>query len=350
MLLKFINFTKRNEFKKGFIDSYVLNSLLTKNDLKRNDFLLVFNISQIEELGNYASKQIITFDYASHFFLENKKIPHVISENFSTYDELKHIENKIYFFNSWYEISSIKSKLLYDDINLGELFFLEFRDQLVSFLKSFIELKNFFQKNSNSHYYVSEELWELVSNLKLPNIKKIIKNKKKSDIYNSVDIPIKFGSKQFTVSVSSNNFSKLKNFINKISNVLISSKNSNSNFSSILIVNFSTLKSKKFLKKSSEYKLNIVKFDRTMPAIWNKETLNIIKNSNSIIENENSLLNKNSKIQIKQNEDLFLNKIESILNSEDLENHFSINGVSFWPSLKPMFTRLIKKRILESAK
>ena len=120
-------------------------------------YVLINNIQTIESLGDYASKQIITFDYNSHIFLTKKNISHITSDQFYSIGELDDIENKIYSFMKWYEIPSINDKIISDEINLGELFFLEFRDILVLFLKIFVEISNLVKLNPNSTYHVSKK-------------------------------------------------------------------------------------------------------------------------------------------------------------------------------------------------
>ena len=322
---------------------------MTSNSFSNTNYLLVDNIQKLNELGDYASKQIITFDYDSHIFLEKQKIAHIISDKFHSVKELDDIENKIYSLVKWYEIPSIQNEIFSDNINLGELFFLEFRDELVSFLKKFIEISNIIKLNPHSHYYVSENMLELISPLTKNVTKMNIKNKDIS-IYNSIDVPLKFGSKQLTIKLSTKNVSKTQNFLNKITQILFLNKKINQKFPSILLVNFSTIKNEELLLKIPNFHLNVIKYDRTTAAIWNKHSLNIIKNSNCVVENEFTLLDKTSLEKIKQKEHLFSSKLDSILSSKDLEIHFSLNQLNFWSAFKPLFMRLCNKRFLQATK
>ncbi len=182
---------------------------MTSNELPINGYLLVDNIQRLEDLPDYTSKQIITFDYDSHIFLTKQKIPHIVSDKFHSDQELESIDNLIYSLVRWYDIPSIKNLIVHNNVNLGELFFLEFRDILVLFLKKFIEIFNLVKLYPNAHFFVSDIIAEIASTLTRNISNTNIKNKKIS-IYDSIDIPLKLGSKQFTLKISKKNFSKIQ--------------------------------------------------------------------------------------------------------------------------------------------
>ena len=337
-----------NSFKKGFIHSYPSKSQLTSKDFKSN-FLLVDNIQKLDDLSDYVSKQIITFDYSSHIFLNEQKISHITSDDFHSDVELQKIENLIYSFVKWYDLPSIKNMIFENDINLGELFFFEFRDELRLFLKKYIEISNIIKSNLDSHYFVSDDISEILSIFTKNFTKLIIKNHEIL-IHDLIDVPLNLGSKQFTVKLSTKNISRIQTFLNKITQSLFLKKQINQKFSSILIVNFSTIKTKEFLLKIPNFNLNVIKYDRTNPTIWNKHSLNIIKNSGCIVENDSTLSDTSSLEKIKQKKQIFLSNLDSLLLSKDIEKHFSLNQISFWNAIKPLFTRLCNKRFLQAAK
>jgi len=322
---------------------------LTSNDFSDINYLLIDNLQNSDELDDYKSKQIITFDYESHISLNKQNIPHIISDKFHSIEELQSIETLIYSLVKWYEVPSVKDSISDNGINLGELFFLEFRDELVSFLKKFIEISNLVKSKPDSHFFVSENIWSLIFPL-TKNVTKVnIKNQGIS-MYNSIDVPLKLGSKQLTIKLSTKNASRIQNFLNKTSQSLFSNKTTNKKFPNVLIVNFSTVKNEKFLLEIPNFDLNVIKYDRTTPSIWNVQTLNIVKNSNCVIENESTLLDKTSLEKIKLNEKSFLSKLDSLLLSKDLESFFSLKNNSFWIEIKPLLERLCKKHFLQAAK
>lgn len=322
---------------------------MTSNDFSATDYLLVDNIQNFNEIDDYKSKQIITFDYESHVSLNKQEIHHIVSDKFHSVDELQDLEDQISPLVKWYSIESIKNIVTEDGINLGELFFLEFRHELVSFLKKFIEVFNLVKLYPNSNFHVSENIFEIISTM-TKNVTKINVKNKNNSLYDSIDVPLKLGSKQYTMKLSTKNASRIQNFLNKTSKSIFSKKKINKSYPTILLVNFSTLKNEEFLLETKNFNLNIVKYDRTTPAIWNKKSLQIIKNSNCIIENESTILTKKLKEKINHNEQLFLSKIDLISSLTVLENHFTLNKSSFWNSIRPLLTRLCKKNFLRAAK
>jgi hypothetical protein len=224
------------------------------------DFVLVNNIQSLDNLNDYTSKNIITFDYNSHIFLNLHKIPHDISDKFSSDAELLTLENLVYSLVRWYEIPSIKNTILENEINLGELFFLEFRHELVSFLKKFLEISNLLKLHPNSHFFITSDIEEIISTLS-QNITKIHSHNKEISIHNSIDVPLKFGSKQFSFTLSKNNAVKIQTILNKMSQNFFLNKKIYEKFPTVLLVDFSTLKCEHFLLEKPNYSINIIKFE-----------------------------------------------------------------------------------------
>jgi len=313
-----------------------------------HDFLLVDNIQKLDDLGDYKSKLIITFDYSSHVFLSEQKIPHTISDEYNSIKELKIIEKLIYSFGYWYDLPSLKNDIFENNINLGELFFSEFNNELVPLLKKFFEISKIIKLNPISHYFVSENIFEIIS-IFTSNITKIKMRNQTISLHNSIDVPLKFGSKQITLKLSTKNISRIQKLLNIFGRYLFFNKKIVLDFSNILLVNFTTLKSKELLLEIPNFDLNVIKYDRTIPSVWNKHSFDIIKNSNCIIENETTLLDKKISKRIKQNKNTFLSKIDLIFLNKNLEKYFSFDEMDFWCVVKPLLIKLCKKRFVQAA-
>lgn len=313
------------------------------------NFVLVDNVTKLNKIVDFTSKQIITFDYQSHIFLKKHNISHIVSDDFHSIEELQKLENFIYHFVCWYEIPAIKNIIFENDINLGELFYVEFRAKLTSFLKKYIEISNLIKLYPNAHYFVSKNMYDIVSTF-TTKIEKISIEFNDFSIYDSIDVPLKLGSKQITLKLSTKQTSKIQNFLNKLCRSFLLNKTVFQDHPNILVVNFSTIKHKNFLLEIPNFKLNVIKYDRTIPSIWNKHSLDIIKNSNCILENDFTLLDKFTQERIKKNEQIFLLKLDSVFLSKELESHFSLNQLSFWDAIKPLFFKLCKEQFLKAAK
>lgn len=320
-----------------------------KTEIKSNSkILLVDSNLDFSDYQHFSSSEIITLDYLSHKELTERRIPHKTSDDFLNLTELKNMENQIYEFVNWYLLDELSEILIDDKINLGELFYVEFRAEITQFLKTFLEISKIFSEHPNCFFQVSLNTSEVLSVFS-KNFNIINSSKKNQSIFTTVDVPIKIGTKNLTLKFSSNSISKIKIILDKISSYFLTKK-INGNFNTILLVGFTTLKNQEFLLTSKNYNLNIVKYDGNLPSIWNLKTFQIIKNSNCIIENENTLSNDEFKKQLTEKCSLFEHKIESIISNEEiLSKYFSINNQSFWNALKPSFLRLCRRYFFNAA-
>ena len=322
---------------------------MNDNDDFKSKILIIdstLDISDFEPFSN--SSKIITLDYASHRKLIDKGIPHTNSDDFLDSNEIQDLENQIYHLVNWYNLEEISKIIIDDGINLGELFYVEFRSELIQFLKKYFEILKIFLEYSNFSFLSSQNVSEIISTFS--NNFSIIKTTKKNEsIYSTVDVPIKFGKKNFTLKLNLTSISRIKTILEKSTGSFINKKIQN-NMSTVLLVGFTTLKSKNFLLSSKNYDLNLIKYDSDLPSIWNKETFDIIKTSKCIVENRSTILNDEVKDLIKEKQNVFEKKIDSLmLNENILSKHFSINDKSFWKSLKPLFVRMCKKYFFNAA-
>ena len=318
------------------------------NDFKQKILIIdsTLDISDFESFSNLS--EIITLDYASHRKLIDKGISHKNSDDFLGSNEIQDLENQIYPLVDWYHLEEISEIISDNGINLGELFYLEFRSELTQFLKKYLEISKIFLEYSNFFFLSSQTVSEIISTFS--NNFSIIKTTKKNEsIYSTVDVPIKFGKKNFSLKLNLTTVSKIKTILEKSTGSFINKKIQN-NMRTVLLVGFTTLKTKNFLLASKNYDLNLVKYDSDLPSIWNKETFDIIKTSKCIIENQSTILNNKVKDLIKEKQNIFEKKIDSLLFNENiLSKHFSIDDQSFWKSFKPLFVRICKKYFFNAA-
>ncbi|QLH10220.1 UDP-N-acetylglucosamine 2-epimerase [Nitrosarchaeum sp. AC2] len=318
--------------------------------LSKSEIILVDSTISIDDVNYNLNHEIIALDYLSHIQLSNKKIDHKISDDFVTIEELQKLESQIHHFVNWHALPEFSTIILEDGINLGELFYIEFYDILTSFLKKFLEISSFLTIYPNNTFLVSEYVYEIISRY-TKNVKVIKTKTKNESIYSYIEIPVKIGPKIFTLKLNSEHASMIQTILDKCIKIFLLNKKIKTDDKSILLVNFTTLKNENFLLTSSKFHLNLIKYDRGIPSIWNKKTFNIIKNSNCIMENESNLLNKETMTRIKLNQQIFETKLDSILSYENvLAKHFSINTTSFWNALKPFFIQLYKRGFFEAAK
>ena len=285
--------------------------------------------------------KIITFDYESHNLFEEKNIEHEVSDEYSTQKDLEYIQEKSYLFAHWFDKPEISHLVNYAEINIGECFFNNFHFELVPYLKKFFEVTKLFEFNKNSTYVSSSILYEIISSLTTSVIKLKIKNIDIKNYDDAIQIPINIGKLSFSIKLKYNYLKKLTKFFEKLFQFLVLQKSTKlKSGNTILFIDFTTKKYENIFKILNESVINLVKFDRVIPAIWNLETYSIIKKSNCFIENYSSLIDKLMKKSIKS-KILKLENNTNLLWQQNIffESFFSFEGKSFWNIIKPILVK-----------
>jgi len=107
---------------------------------------------------NEKNRKIISFDYSLHELLSNRNIDHEISDDFLSEDEIQTIQKKTYDYVEWYKEPEIREFLMYNEVNIGKLFYDETLDFLVGFLKKFFELQNIFTVYPNHSFITTSDI------------------------------------------------------------------------------------------------------------------------------------------------------------------------------------------------
>ena len=293
---------------------------------------------------------IISFDNTTHRILLQNKIKHEISDQYTSRNDLDNILKHSMLCARWYLLPEIKEIISFKDINLGELFYTEFKEFLISFLKRFLEIKRIFNNFPDSKFIASHSLFPIISSLS-NNVEIIGKNEGQPSIHGKLDIPIRIAGKQLTLSLNSSNIQKIQKILEILSQGLIKKNKLKLNCNTVLLVDFTTIKYKSLLQAIPNFQLNIIKYDRRTPSVWNVESYWTIKQSHCILENYLSLKDKSLNSRITQNQDFFNKKIEQIITKEQLlSSFFSLDGQSFWPGIKTEFVNMCQKRFFDASK
>jgi hypothetical protein len=328
----------------------------TDNSLNNNVILLFDSSMDFKSLYPIIKEKkpkIITFDYESHNLFEEKNIEHEVSDKYTTQKDLEYIQEKSYSFAKWFNDPKISHLINYDEINIGECFSSDFHYQLVPCLKKFFEVTKLFEFNKNSTYISSSILYEIISSLTTSVIKLKIKNIDTKKTNNAIKIPINIGKLSFSIKLKHNDLKKVNIFFNKLFQFLSIQKHDKlKSGNTVLFIDFTTKKYQNIFKILNDSVINLVKFDRAIPAIWNLETYSIIKKSNCFIENYSSLINKLMKKSIKS-KILKLENDANLLWQQNIffESFFSLNEKSFWIIIKPLlveeYTKIIPNIVQE---
>ena len=304
-------------------------------------------ISKIN-LSNYNGLKIISFDFETHKLLNQKNLEHLISDDLLSDINLLTIQKNAYSLSQWYNEESIKEYLKYENVNLGSLVQSEFINILVNYSKRFQECLNIIKKFGTEVNYICGGLnYEIMSELSSKLIK--IKYENSNDLFfplDSLNIKMKIGIKNISkeFSIPQNIFKRLKKISEKSSRFLPNS-GINSDKKTILLSEFSILSYEPLLSKFPKSQLNTVIFNRRQPAVWNKKTFSIIKNSNIIVENETTLITSKIKSKIKEDSVEIEQKISNMFeNSRLFNSFFTLDDHSFWKPFSLHFIKYFKER------
>ncbi|WP_428324966.1 hypothetical protein [Nitrosopumilus sp.] len=289
------------------------------------------------------SQIIISLDFPSHEKLESKNIRHIISDNFISDDEIKKLQISSYEFVRWYENNIIKNLITYKNINLGELFYLDFYIYLLPILKFFSEFQHIVSKYPNSTFFASSKISNFLKHFSV-NYKEIGENDNDVEFYlDNIDYEFRLFKKDISFSISKSNYKLLKNFSENFSKLLLNKSHDPSKKSHVLI-EFDPIKSEKLfsiLPKTS----NFVIYNRRRPYFWNSSSFSILKKSNICFFRENELSDNELKNNLQDADMWVLSTIEKLKSYDDyFFNFFKTNNRSFWKIIEKHFFHLCKLR------
>ncbi len=317
------------------------------------------NITKLlSEVTNFTQTKIISCDVFSHEALLQMEIDHEIIENY-IYDNDQDLIDKLIINKSheWYQQEGISELLKFENMNLGSLLELEIVPYFLQIIKNFIGIKKVIDKENPSVVISPDTLSLMVKTFtmhKNVTIKSHVSLKTTTLTFDRVAIPINLGKKLFTIWVSREFALKIKNVIESITNLIFRFKFDLSNASkrkSIILLDFNPMLFGDFLKDLSQLDKNIILLNQRRPAVWNLQSLNNVKKSNSkIIKLENFLNSKLSSV-IRQRQKELQKRLQKMFLDDDIFiNFFSIDGFSFWPSIKNDFIEMCSKRFNEIIK
>lgn len=267
------------------------------NNSDNDEFVLLLDSKpQIEILRNIITQKnpiIITFNYETHKFLLENKIIHQISDDYITDDDLRYIQQSSFTFAKWYDQKTLKQLLQYDEINLGELFYIEFHYHLVSFLKIFAEISKVFSKFNSARFFASSLLYDMMINF-TRNVEDIKINTSKSNkfLYDTINVKLKIGNKFIPITIKRSHYLKAKEISEKIIHSFFRPKDDSSK-KYVLFVDFDTIRYKNLFLALPQTSVNLMYYGRRRPAIWNYKSFSIIRKSGCKIATQFDVLNKN---------------------------------------------------------
>ena len=319
--------------------------------MKKNIFLVDngIDIALLEkQIKNFPENVIYTLDYDIHKKLERKNISHNLAEDILNKDDFDKIDQIVIELTKNC-FSKFKNSLIFNDIYLPELIEHEFFQYLLQqFLKPYIISKLIHNLEINSlidFTTYSKFIKEIISN----DIKYSFNGSSENlGLYHDKIIFHPINSIPFHLEISRKTFSKLKKPLQEITEALYNLKPNPDQKQNVLLVNFDVVEFENLLNSLKKLNVNYLILNTRKPAITNKKSLQIIKNSNSKIVNLNDFY-KNAKFNILSAKKSFQKVLSLMFNDDDyFQKFFSVNGVSFWSSIKQSFFDMCSVRFIES--
>ena len=338
---------KNGKNKLLFQEKKILKLLWCKmSSLDKEQNIVFFesstDLKNIEKFIPKSGSVIITFDYKSHEILTRKKISHKISDSFLDENDIYFLQQEAYRLTKWFE-TEVSDSITYENINLGELFYIDFYFILLPILKKFFEITRIIKKYPHAKFFTSSAHYEMIKQFSSSVISLGGKKLPVKFYLDTMSNRFEIGGKYVTINISKKRYNSLKKLTEKI--IVKKIQKMNPSKKTILLTEFDPLKYTKIFSPELQNISNILLYNRRRPAIWNLQSLSILKKSGCGIISENHLMDKTLSNSIQKNGELSENFIQSLLNHEDfLESFFAISGASFWQSIKHNFIQLCKSR------
>jgi hypothetical protein len=330
-----------------------LNSKIMSNSL-----LLLENSSDVKTIlsnhPNLENFKIICFDIESNSLLSELGIKHELMENYlNSTDEAEIDTLALEKALSWHTQKNFEDFLVFRNINLGWLLEIEIHQYLLQTIKHLIGILRIFEIEKPTNIHASKFLSSLIHSINFEigiSIHTFLKSNSLKFYFDTVEIPINLGSKKFNLKTSRNFALKIKKTLEQLTNLFFNLKYKK-NFSKkkhILLLEFNPIQYDILIKRIASLDDQLIFLNERRPAVWNLESLKILKKSNSKILNlTNISTNVNQKIQLEKSD--FFKKLDDLfLLDHDFKDFFSIRGLSFWFAIKEDFIRTCKERFSEA--
>jgi len=299
--------------------------------------------------------KIISFDMTAHNALSKLGIAHEKVENYIDINDQNLIDKLVIDkSHEWYEQEGISDFLQFENLNLGSLLELEITQYFLLIMKNFVGVIRIIEKEKPLFISASPLLASMVKIIDKNNTIVVQSHTAKitaSLILDRVAISINIGGKLFTIWISRNLAIKIKNIIESLTNMIFNIKlnlHSVSNKKSIMLIDFNTMLHGDLLKGLSRLDKDVILLNERRPAVWNIKSLKNVRQCKCKVLRLKDFLNPKlqSIIINKQNE--LHTKIKEMSLNNKLEEYFSIEGHSFWSSIKENFVSMCLERFNEA--
>ena len=319
---------------------------------KTKPVLLIDESVNFDEIKKFIhnNTEIITFDISSHNLLEKQKIRHILSDSFLSENDYTEIQEKSYGIQQWYNLEELQHFLLFENINLGQLTYVDTVYFITKSLKKFIEILKIYEKFPTKYFIVAESLSKILECF-TKSFQSTGKKIHPIRYHENIHHDFKIGSLNIAINLSFEKYKKLKKLSEHFLSLFFNPKNIPNYKKSTLLIEFDPVKYRDLLLKSKSSTVNFILYNRRRPAIWNKNSFRILKKSGTKIVSENHFVDKKLLNQCKEKTKHYEQKISKMLDEQYSLKTFEFKEKNLWPILKNTLIEIIldsvKSKIFE---
>ena len=277
-------------------------------------------------------------NFKVHEYLESLSIKHEISEDVLDEIDFNLIFDKTVKMYRWYDHSLISQKLQFNDTNiLSMMDDAEFHAFLISKLYDFQIIQKILKNKTPNKIFANKEIINLIKKVfnKKIDLIEFGNSNKKIMYYNKIEIKFNLGKIPISFKISRNYYIKLKSIIE---NIVCTTNNLWLDMSklkeSILLLEINPSAYSELLLQLSKSDKQIILFNNRRPAIWNLNSISILKKSNAKILSLDHILDKKELQNIYNQENEYQKILNDLLIDETISDIFLIDGISFWDEIK----------------
>jgi len=321
--------------------------------LKAKKSLVILDSSiQFDEFKKFSTENttFVAADYETHKKLVDSNTKHELLDNYLQKKERLELYDFVLSKYTWYENLSRKSDFEFNNINILSLMSsLEFHEFVLTVLIKLFSIKNIISNKSPNEIFVSAKFLKYV---KLVQDKNKIHtfdsnlNNEKSFLTNKIELRFNILSKPCTFYISKKNYSSLKkiyeNFFCKINNLWLDKKTSKE---IILLVEFNTSTYEEMIRTLSKSKKQVVVLNRRRSAIWNKNSIGILKSNNVKILDPEKFFDLHTDPEFALEHKRLNENLHELWKSKELFSIFSMKEISFWPLIKDRLKKIYDYRL-----
>ena len=167
------------------------------------------NLKNIEKFISKNNSLIIAFDYKSHEILTLRRIPHEVSDSFLDEKDIHFLQKETYKLTKWFE-TKISDSITYENINLGELFYIDFYFILLPVMKKFFEITRIVKKYPNAKFFASSAHYEMIKQFSQHVISLGGKKLSAKFYLDTISNRFEIGGKYLTINLSKKGYNSLK--------------------------------------------------------------------------------------------------------------------------------------------